>query len=491
MKEFERFSLTHDQNTAVDFYVDRDAKKGMSLAVNAWFRSKYFQPDEFEDNGEFRIFISESQDEYLKIADEELEAEKLSTYLDRVRTLDSETQPSLQKTITSVERVALLELFVRIQESGLLVTNVGDPLDIFLSGNPVVNNQNVSILSRMFTLAPSSWKCKQKLEQNLLLYASLRAGEGAPTPRELKVTWIEKLLQCLKHIRTGGSVDHPVVISIFAKICKEYGFGYCMKNKALLNQVKIWLDKADLRRKDRENIDVKRKTLTEALEDIDERVQGKSDVAKKCLVPPKKSWDRVESDFELNQGGLDCQLSDLNRPPKVSEAQLSVDSGLYHKNVPEDNKRSADVDVEDDKRTEICTDVPIEDPVSSGIDSHIVLENEVRRDIGTDSTIPYSEFAANNSPIVVNHEHCIVTPVKVRFGLKWTDSIKKELLKSYVKYCSNPMCEGVKEAKQHGYIKKQCVELKNVPVGGLDGDIKLWKEVTTVGTIHDKIMRQV
>jgi len=454
VKEFERFSLTHDQNTAVDYYLDSDAKKGMSLAVNAWFRTKYFQSNEFEENDEFRIYISDSQDEHLRIADEELETEKLEKYLDRVRRLDFETQPSLQRTITSVERVALLELIVRIEESGLIVTNVGSPLNIFLSGNPVVNNQNVSILSRMITLAPSTWKCKQNLERNLLQYASLRAGEGAPTPRELKVAWIEKLLQCLKHIRTGGSVDHPIVISIFTKICRDYGFGFCMKNKALLNQVKIWLDKADLRRKERENIGVKRKSLSEMVDDIDKRARGKSEIVKNCLVQSKESLDHAQSDSEhSNQSGLICQSNELNLMPIVTEAQqLCVDSGLYQENVPEDNHKPANVEVEDNMWNELGTEVTIKDSAHEVIDSHIIVKDKVRIDIGTESIIQDSACAVNDSRIVINHENYVVTPVKAKFSLKWTDSLKRELLKSYIECCSNPMCEGVK-----GRQMRECI----------------------------------
>ena len=83
----------------------------------------------------------------------------------------------------------------------------------------------------------------------------------------------------------------------------------------------------------------------------------------------------------------------------------------------------------------------------------------------------------------------IITPTKIkRFKMVWTDFYKLKLLEAYVLYCDNPMLRGVKEEGQKQLLFDQIEQLKDKELW-YDGKRCIWKLITRVGTMHDKMYR--
>ena len=270
LKEYESIALNHSSDTAVRHYVETELKKSMALTVNMWFRSTVIGEDNYSETDNVTPFISEEQDQRFMQGELQLEGEKLKAWLDTLERRDNLTKPTLSQTVTDKVRIALLQLIKQSSEENIYVSSKGKPLDLFLMGEPVLNNKCVSFISRMLHHVPAAWKCREVLIENLFTFARLMAGDEYEelTPRKLEVLWIKKLLKSLEHMRSFGNIDHPAVLSIFADLSKKYGFKYCLKNKALVNQMKHWLAKEDERHSAREaNYSDDRLSLEQLIED--------------------------------------------------------------------------------------------------------------------------------------------------------------------------------------------------------------------------------
>ena len=155
----------------------------MSLTLLSWFRQKISGSEEFVSKETFDIYITEAHSELLRKGGIDVEKSKLERNILRVKRRAAEIQPTMQRIVTPTVRVALLELIVKCEEEKVHVTNKGNPLKIFLAGNPLVNNSNVSVLLRMLLLAPFECECRKILLENLLIYASMKADIDGMTPK--------------------------------------------------------------------------------------------------------------------------------------------------------------------------------------------------------------------------------------------------------------------------------------------------------------------
>ena len=182
MRDYEQYALCHKDTTAGKHYVDAEIKKGMALSLSSWFRAKITGVEEFLSKENFDVFISEKHSNLIQKGSEELENTKLSRCIERVKRMDAEIQPTLERTITPLVRVALLELIVNCGKENIKITSKGNTLEVFLSGEPVKNNKCVSIMIRMLELSPPEWECRKILVNNLLVFASMKAGTEGLTP---------------------------------------------------------------------------------------------------------------------------------------------------------------------------------------------------------------------------------------------------------------------------------------------------------------------
>ena len=253
IKSFEQFGLCHTSTVAVQSYVDSELKKSLSLFVNAWFRNTAFGPDQTLMKERAMICANDEQSERLKNGLKEMDGIRLKRWIDGEQKKDDNVIPTAEGTITNRVRLAVLHLIARVSEDNIYITKKGSPLEVFLSGAPVVNCTNVSILSRTFYKASSEWDCTQVLEENLLLYARLMAGKRL-TPRELEVKWIYKLLDCLDNLRRRRHVANTPVLNFFVELSHKYGKQYCLKNSALENQVDHWERRSNARKEQHDKV---------------------------------------------------------------------------------------------------------------------------------------------------------------------------------------------------------------------------------------------
>ena len=158
LKEYESIALNHSSDTAVRHYVETELKRSMALTVNMWFRSTVIGEGNYSENDNNTPFISEEQDQRLMQGELQLEAEKLKAWLDTLQRRDNLVKPTISQTVTDKVRIALLQLIKQSSEENIYVSSKGKPLDLFLMGEPVLNNKCVSLISRMLHHVPAAWK---------------------------------------------------------------------------------------------------------------------------------------------------------------------------------------------------------------------------------------------------------------------------------------------------------------------------------------------
>ena len=470
MRDYEQYDLCHKDTTAGQHYLDAEIKKGMALSLSSWFRAKITGVEEFVSKENFDVFISEKHSNLIQKGSEEVEKTKLSRYIERVKRMDAEIQPTLEKTITPIVRSALLELIAKCGKENLKITSKGNTLEVFLSGKPVKNNTSISIMIRMLELSPPEWECRKILVNNLLVFASMKAGTEGLTPRFLKIEWAKKLLEVLKHIRTRGSVDHPVVLSIFADLCSQYGFKYVMGNSALTNQMKIYLQQADKRKNHTDSNCVSRKTLSQW---DDERIhktktqRNKTDAVSNQTNCCSKDSDclPLSSSVAEEDGNLEMwETAPIVRAmPVPSPLDMSPGAPTPQGDFSEDVSASMNGD---------CIGRNRETPVKKRCHQDAFSE-------GFSAAIVDDSFGRDRE-----------TPVKKRFSLDFNnEDIKLQLLESYVRYSPNPMLVGTKERNRKKELYLQCVTLRNKAM--VDGqERKAWKEISNPVTLADKLYRQ-
>ena len=113
----------------------------MALTVNMWFRSTVIGEDNCSENDNVTPFISEEQDQRFMQGELQLEGEKLKAWLDTLQRRDNLAKPTISQTVTDKVRIALLKLIKQSSEENIYVSSKGKPLDIFLMGEPVLNNK--------------------------------------------------------------------------------------------------------------------------------------------------------------------------------------------------------------------------------------------------------------------------------------------------------------------------------------------------------------
>ena len=105
MRDYEQYALCHKDTTAGKHYVDAEIKEGMALSLSSWFRAKITGMEEFLSKENFDVFIFEKYSNLIQKGSEELENTKLSRCIERVKRMDAEIPPTLERTITPLVRV--------------------------------------------------------------------------------------------------------------------------------------------------------------------------------------------------------------------------------------------------------------------------------------------------------------------------------------------------------------------------------------------------
>ena len=457
------------------------------LVVNAWFREKINANEKLVDDNVAPVFISTEQDERLKEGNIELERTKLKRWLEVVRRQQAGKVPTLFQTITPPVRAAILELIIKCGENGIYVTNVGNPMDIFLNGSPVIKNRNIPIILRMLQLAPDSWECVNILRDNLLAFASLLAEENDVTLRYIETMWSYKLLKSLDHMRRG-SIEDKIVLSIFADVCSIYKFRYAMGNDALKNQINHWLKMYYGRMKEHNSISVQsRRTLHDWEAD---------------LFTPEKAKKIICSEDHVTSAG---DLVDDSQPAATIQSEFAVrqlfsGTNTVDKHLLEQSKNyisQADPGLIEDPQSlqaEIINnpqDVNGNYPVSSSSFEFMDCDQ-----VPSSSTLihvdKYSCSSKKTEPAARTDGKEVDIKAKNQVAPSWSenDELKMELLRQFITFFDLPSIS-FSEKGLLRLLREQCTRFSDKIVNCGNIQDMCWTDFTSTFTMADKLYRQV
>ena len=524
VKQAESIALTHSQDVALQSYVDPELKRSMSFFVNSWFRKA---ASVSENIGKLQVtYNSDKQAERMKNGLKEVDEYQLQDWIQRVDCRDSGKLPTLQNTITDKIKAALLNLLRQVSEVPITVSKLGSPLEIFLTGTPVLRHKNISIMLRTFYFAPLNWECRSILEENLLTFASLMANERI-TVRDLEVKWTLKLLNCLDFMRRGKNIESKAVQYFFYGLCLKFEYKYCLNNNALINQLKHWIAKHNEREKKRDHVYGTVASLGQEAVDHDDSISkttvtcpnsqnltvtrpNELEFPVNCPFPQMHTVNRhILDDHTVNcpifddQTDQDETVNNSNngdkceRPTRIvaisqTESREELEGPFNQNMIDDDITLSTGINdditsstgnteiIESDMNT--STSIPRQTDgsicrVISGDCHQLNVERTARLQVITPEKI--------SAPLGVRK--CVATPKVNRFGKVWNDMLKLELLRQFILYAKDPMISYANDGYQR-HLAEECKEIRDCQAL-VKGKYKAWKEFTTAGTMGDKLYR--
>ena len=168
---------------------------------------------------------------------------QFESYLIEEARRDALVKPSMTRLIGNRVKLALMQCIMECKDKA--ITSTGDMCDLFMTGAPVVNKRNASVLLRMVQLMytrpdPSDGKhsCFQILSENLLDF--VRLSDHDSSLRMIEWKWSIRCLDVLSRCKTTATLGSQNLIHALATFNQEQNNIYCFGNIAIWNIIMRW-----------------------------------------------------------------------------------------------------------------------------------------------------------------------------------------------------------------------------------------------------------
>ena len=462
LKECAAFGAAHSLETGQRYYVSDLTKQLMSGTSNSAFRANLdLLEDSVSQEVNYRVQVNEKQDERFLLYNKKRYDQKYELFIEAQTQGISYSVPTIKKMITEKAKNGLVEMIVELEIHQVLITKRGSVADILLTKRAVANTRNQVLLMRMIDLAPKTWPCTKALIENLILVSRLireNMKQDGDTPttegellRKIEKVWSLKMLRVLSSLGSDRSTKNSNIIKLLHHLAHHSNsMKYTLGSKFLTTQIENW---RPWKPQASQLETIKPSQYTELLSKRQKKSQsdlcGEENSSVKQSAIGMSGIQPISDDFGHEEDGSDlsCSYAGSSKMNDVSDSSSIIGKTTFE--------------------VENCVvDLP-ESP----------LKTRIR--IG-------DSFHDVSAPVKVSTLHEITKNVsRNKFGtIKFNNSMKRSLLKLYVRLASNPLVKTRRDKIQ------ECQKLYSRESIDIDGDLIPLKDVafkaSSLGDLFDR-----
>ena len=241
------FMMNHSEEIDKRFYQNSLRERDMAKIGQAIYRTKLGLEEERIDgqqnSTESPLFVDEEQLARERRGQNRSAQIQFESYLKEEARRDALIKPSMTRLIGNRVKLALVQCIIECKDKA--ITSTGDMCDLFMTGAPVVNKKNASVLLRMVQLmytrpepSDGDHSCFQILSENLLDFVRLSDHNSSLRMNEWK--WSIRCLDVLARCKTTASLGSQNLIYTLATFNQEQDNKYCFGNIAIWNMIVRW-----------------------------------------------------------------------------------------------------------------------------------------------------------------------------------------------------------------------------------------------------------
>ena len=241
------FMMNHSEEIDKRFYQNSLRERDMAKIGQAIYRTNLGLEEERNDgqqnSTEGPLCVDEEQLERERRGQKRSNQIKFDNYLLEEARRDAQIKPTLTRLIGNRVKLALVQGIMHCKDRA--ITSKGDMCDLFMTGIPVVNKKNASILLRMVQLMytrpdlrDGDLSCFQILSENLLEFVGL--SDPVSSLRMIEWKWSIRCLDVLSRLQTTATLGSQNLINALAVFNEEQENSYCFGNIAIWNLVVRW-----------------------------------------------------------------------------------------------------------------------------------------------------------------------------------------------------------------------------------------------------------